>query len=421
MRVRKTCGKSKTIQIIGDILCENLPHLTPYIRFCSCQLNAGTLLQQKTENVPEFVVVHKQCVTDPKCKGMPLSSFLLEPMQRITRYPLLIKKILKHSPEDHPDHLHLVDALTKAEELCSQVNEGVREKENSNHLEWIQQHVICEGLDEKLTFNSVTNCLGPRKFLHSGTLYKAKSNKELVGFLFNDFLLLSQPQASTRGSFSFNIKSKSQFRMYKMPIFLNEVMLKSGTDVEYDSPCHFQLCHINQTYNLKASTANDRDSWVKNIETASRYYLETERKKNEKAYLSPRRSQTVGRLLVILQEGISLCASSHGNGKSDPYCEVSMGSQEHRTKVINGTLNPKWNDSMQFVIRDVHRDVLCISVFDRDLFSPNDFLGRTEIYIEEIYEETLVRRGPISKRLKLHEAESGEVIIRLDLQLYDTT
>ena len=30
-------------------------------------------------------------------------------------------------------------------------------------------------------------------------------------------------------------------------------------------------------------------------------------------------------------------------GLSDPYCEVSMGSQEHRTKVVPQTLNPKWN------------------------------------------------------------------------------
>lgn len=29
-----------------------------------------------------------------------------------------------------------------------QVNEGVREKENSDRLEWIQAHVQCEGLSE---------------------------------------------------------------------------------------------------------------------------------------------------------------------------------------------------------------------------------------------------------------------------------
>lgn len=43
-------------------------------------------------------------------------------------------------------------ALEKAEELCSQVNEGVREKENSDRLEWIQAHVQCEGLSEVAAF-----------------------------------------------------------------------------------------------------------------------------------------------------------------------------------------------------------------------------------------------------------------------------
>lgn len=108
-------------------------------------------------------------------------------MQRITRYPLLIKnvcgkcslyvylqyypstsffpeihclsqcpflsasvhvrvgQILEHTPEGHADRGPLREALERAEELCSQVNEGVREKENSDRLEWIQSHVQCEG------------------------------------------------------------------------------------------------------------------------------------------------------------------------------------------------------------------------------------------------------------------------------------
>lgn len=58
-------------------------------------------------------------------------------------------------------------------------------------------------------------------------------------------------------------------------------------------------------------------------------------------------------------------------GKSDTYCEVYIGSQEHRTKVVPNTLNPKWNASMQFLIKDLQQDVLCVTVLDRDLFSPN--------------------------------------------------
>ena len=61
-----------------------------------------------------------------------------------------------------------------------------------------------------------------------------------------------------------------------------------------------------------------------------------------------------------------------------------MGVQEHKTKVINNTLNPKWNHSMQFTIKDLNEDVLCITVYDRDLFSPNG------IFIAYLYQDILV-------------------------------
>lgn len=74
-------------------------------------------------------------------------------------------------------------------------------------------------LFQQPVFNSLTNCLGPRKLLHSGKLYKAKSSKELYGFLFNDFLLLTYmvKQFVSSGSDKlFSPKSNSQFKMYKM-------------------------------------------------------------------------------------------------------------------------------------------------------------------------------------------------------------
>ncbi|KAG8124552.1 hypothetical protein E2320_019937 [Naja naja] len=260
-RVRKkTGGEKMPIQMIGDILAAQLSHMQAYIRFCSCQLNGAALLQQKTDEEPEFKEFLKKLASDSRCKGMPLSSFLLKPMQRITRYPLLIKSILENTPETHPDHNNLKQALERAEELCSQVNEGVREKENSDRLEWIQSHVQCEGLVEQLVFNSLTNCLGPRKLLHSGKLYKTKSNKELYGFLFNDFLLLTymvKQFVSTGSDKLFSPKSNSQFKMYKVPIFLNEVLVKLPTDPSSDEPI-FHISHIDRVYTLKTDNINER-------------------------------------------------------------------------------------------------------------------------------------------------------------------
>lgn len=42
------------VQLIGDLLASELSHMQPYIRFCSCQLNAAALLQSKTHNQPDF-------------------------------------------------------------------------------------------------------------------------------------------------------------------------------------------------------------------------------------------------------------------------------------------------------------------------------------------------------------------------------
>jgi len=58
-------------------------------------------------------------------------------------------------------------------------------------------------------------------------------------------------------------------------------------------------------------------------------------------------------------------------GKSNPYCEVTMGSQCHVTKTLQDTLNPKWNSNCQFFIKDLEQDVLCVTVFERDQFSPD--------------------------------------------------
>ncbi|XP_064236187.1 intersectin-1 isoform X3 [Aotus nancymaae] len=421
LRVRKKMsGEKMPVKMIGDILSAQLPHMQPYIRFCSRQLNGAALIQQKTDEAPDFKEFVKRLAMDPRCKGMPLSSFILKPMQRVTRYPLIIKNILENTPENHPDHSHLKHALEKAEELCSQVNEGVREKENSDRLEWIQAHVQCEGLSEQLVFNSVTNCLGPRKFLHSGKLYKAKSNKELYGFLFNDFLLLTQitkPLGSSGTDKVFSPKSNLQYKMYKTPIFLNEVLVKLPTDPSGDEPI-FHISHIDRVYTLRAESINERTAWVQKIKAASELYIETEKKKREKAYLvRSQRATGIGRLMVNVVEGIELkpCRS---HGKSNPYCEVTMGSQCHITKTIQDTLNPKWNSNCQFFIRDLEQEVLCITVFERDQFSPDDFLGRTEIRVADIKKDQ-GSKGPVTKCLLLHEVPTGEIVVRLDLQLFD--
>ncbi|KAM9355456.1 intersectin-2-like isoform 2-T4 [Pholidichthys leucotaenia] len=423
LRVRKkTGGENMPVQLIGDLLASELAHMQPYIRFCSCQLNAAALLQSKTQNQADFKDFLKKIATNYRCKGMPLSSFLLKPMQRITRYPLLMKNILEHTPDGHADRGPLREALERAEELCSQVNEGVREKENSDRLEWLQSHVQCEGPIEHLVFNSLTNCLGPRKLLHSGRLYKSKSVRELWAFLFNDFLLLTHSAKSFSSSGSdklFSPKTNIQLKMYKTPLFLNEVLVKMPPDPSSDEPV-FHVSHVDRVYTLKTETLNERAAWVQKIKAASEHFIETEKKKREKAYQARSlKTSGIGRLLVTVTEAQELKACKP-NGKSNPYCELTMGVQCYTSRPISDTLNPKWNFNCQFFVKDLYQDVLCITVFERDQFSPDDFLGRTEVPVATIKKE-MESKGAANRRLLLHEVPTGEVWVKLDLQLYEPT
>ncbi|KAM7423893.1 hypothetical protein PAMA_000317 [Pampus argenteus] len=415
---KKSGGENMPVQMIGDTLAAELSHMQPYIRFCSCQINGATLLQTRTDNEPDFKGFLKKIATDYRCKGMPLSSFLLKPMQRITRYPLHIKNILECTAEGHADRGPLKEALERAEELCQQVNEGVREKENSERLEWIQNHVQCDGAVENLVFNSLTNCLGPRKLLHSGKMYKVKSNKELWAFLFSDFLLLTYAKQFSSGPDKlFSNKNNVQLKMYKQPVLLNEVLVKLP-DPSSDEPI-FHISHIDRVYILRTDNINERTAWVQKIKAASEEFIETEKKKREKVYQARSvKASGVGRLLVTILEATELKAAKP-NGKSNPYCEVTMGAQIFTSRTLNDTLNPKWNFNCQFYIKDVYQDVLCITIFERDPFSPDDFLGRTEVPVATIKKE-LENKGSVTRRLLLHEVPTGEVWVRLDLQLYNS-
>lgn len=70
-----------------------------------------------------------------------LPATLLKPVQRILRYPLLLKEILKHTPEQWPHHHELQMALAAMHEMMSDVNETQRRAENQFLTKELQDRV----------------------------------------------------------------------------------------------------------------------------------------------------------------------------------------------------------------------------------------------------------------------------------------
>lgn len=99
------------------------------------------------------------CESDPRCRGLSLNAFLIKPIQRICKYPLLFrvhiifqfrlllikftsKEVLKHtSPEEQARYQVLMKALKKIEEVTGYINEGKRVAEKLQRIVEIQESI----------------------------------------------------------------------------------------------------------------------------------------------------------------------------------------------------------------------------------------------------------------------------------------
>ncbi|CAG7854242.1 Rho guanine nucleotide exchange factor scd1 [Serendipita indica DSM 11827] len=61
---------------------------------------------------------------------MQLPAFLIKPVQRLCRYPLLLGSVLKLTPLEHPLHASLVEGVDAVKRIADAANRALREKEN---------------------------------------------------------------------------------------------------------------------------------------------------------------------------------------------------------------------------------------------------------------------------------------------------
>ncbi|KAL6844059.1 hypothetical protein ACP4OV_025732 [Aristida adscensionis] len=106
------------------------------------------------------------------------------------------------------------------------------------------------------------------------------------------------------------------------------------------------------------------------------------------------------------------------NGKSDPYVVLSLkkSKTKYKTRVVNESLNPIWNQTFDFVVEDGLHDMLILEAYDHDTFR-RDYMGRciltlTKVLLEEDYKDSFSLEGAKSGKLNLHLKWSPQPIMR---------
>ncbi|KAK0546049.1 hypothetical protein OC845_004788 [Tilletia horrida] len=201
------------VEKVGDLVNIHIPAIhTSYLPLCANQSAAMAVLEaerQRNDAVRMFLSNIRE--NHPAARHLDLSHFLLLPMQRMTRYPLLLGQILRYTEESHPDHQLLKGALKRIESVVVDINETVRHREMREQLQSLSAKIHVDS-EARLDLTAPTQFMGERLILKSDRVGKAKSGRPLDIILCSDLVLLMSSE-----------------RLYRLPIALEEVEIRQGS------------------------------------------------------------------------------------------------------------------------------------------------------------------------------------------------
>uniref|UniRef100_W5M0B2 Phosphatidylinositol-3,4,5-trisphosphate dependent Rac exchange factor 1 n=1 Tax=Lepisosteus oculatus TaxID=7918 RepID=W5M0B2_LEPOC len=176
---------------LGQVFLKFKDRFCVYEEYCSNHEKALRLLMELNK-VPEVrtFLLHCMLLGGKKTTDIPLEGYLLTPIQRICKYPLLLKELLKRTPKSHADHPAVEQALQAMKTVCSDINETKRQMEKLEALEQLQSHI--EGWEGTNLTDICTELL-----LYGSLLKISAGNiQERVFFLFDNLLVYCKRKSS---------------------------------------------------------------------------------------------------------------------------------------------------------------------------------------------------------------------------------
>ncbi|XP_042269399.1 rho guanine nucleotide exchange factor 26-like [Thunnus maccoyii] len=187
------------IDDISDIFCKHAQsNFDPYVTYCSNEVYQQRTLQRLVSKNPAFKEVLTRIEGHPDCRNLPMISFLILPMQRITRLPLLMDTICQKTPKDSAQYEECKKALQAVSKVVRKCNEGARTMERTEMM-----YTINSQLDFKIKpFPLVSSSRWMVKrgeltaFVEdNGIFLKRTSRQQVYFFLFNDVLIVTRKKS----------------------------------------------------------------------------------------------------------------------------------------------------------------------------------------------------------------------------------
>lgn len=187
-------------------------HFHVYVNYCEHQAKIDRTLKNLKANKTEFCKTLSELESDPICCGLSLSSFLMLPMQRITRMRLLLDAVLQRLKSDDDEFQSWEKTFVLINRILTQCNDAAHRSEQMHEIEMISRNIEFPTNIRPL---AIVPCgIGPpgsvmRKLEKRGELVhllwrgddakltfgKKFSKSNIYAFLFTDLLVLTKKKS----------------------------------------------------------------------------------------------------------------------------------------------------------------------------------------------------------------------------------
>ncbi|NWX88168.1 ARHGG factor, partial [Nothoprocta pentlandii] len=185
---------------ISDIVEEHASnHFNPYVSYCSNEVYQQRTLQKLLATNSTFKETLKQIERKPECGGLPMISFLILPMQRVTRLPLLLDTLCQKTKACTAAYGAATRALKAISKLVKNCNEGARAMERTEQMYTLQKQLEF-GKMKPFPLVSASRWLLKRGELYQllseeSGIFRKGSGRVCYLFLFNDVLIITKKKS----------------------------------------------------------------------------------------------------------------------------------------------------------------------------------------------------------------------------------
>ncbi|XP_004863768.1 pleckstrin homology domain-containing family G member 5 isoform X1 [Heterocephalus glaber] len=228
----------------------------PYIRYCMEEEGCMEYMRSLLRNNELFRAYVTWAEKHQQCQRLKLSDMLAKPHQRLTKYPLLLKSVLKKTDEPRAKEA-VVTMISSVECFIHQVNARMRQEQERRRLAAVVSRIdayeVVEGsndevdklLKEFLHLDLTAPIPGAspeetRQLLLEGSLRMKEgkdSKMDVYCFLFTDLLLVTKA-----------VKKAERTKVIRPPLLVDKIVCRELRD-----PGSFLLIYLNEFHSAVAA------------------------------------------------------------------------------------------------------------------------------------------------------------------------